>query len=295
MSRLVVNPNTPQAREIQLKPGTNLLGRGFATDFQLEDPSISSTHCQIVIASGAAMIKDLGSTNGTFLNQAKIQESTLQHGQAIRLGGVDMVFYSDDRDPGVVIAQAAAPLPVARLAGSAAHAVAAPAPTSVPPAAPRMAPAIRIDKPAVAVAVAAAAPAVAAPATESPVPVTLPSARAPARLSIAGRPASAHAVVAPVASESVDTAIMAPPMAPPMETPGRPRMCKFHSKSFARWICHKCNRTFCDLCVISRQMTNGEVKKTCRSCGVDVVPLQFTYERPVQKGFFSTLPGATVY
>src|SRR6476469_8959691 len=115
MSRLVVNPNTPQALEIQLKPGTNLLGRGFATDFKLDDPSVSSTHCQIVIGTGTAMIKDLGSTNGTFLNQAKIQEATLQNGQAVRFGGVEMIFYSDDRAAGVVVAQAAATLPVARL------------------------------------------------------------------------------------------------------------------------------------------------------------------------------------
>src|SRR5262245_65244455 len=129
MSRLVIHPNTPQAREIQLKPGMNLLGRGFATDFKIEDPSVSSAHCQIVVGSGGATIKDLGSTNGTFLNRAQIQEAPLRTGCAIRLGGVEMVFYGDDREPGALVAQVAEPLPVARLASSAAApASAAPAP-----------------------------------------------------------------------------------------------------------------------------------------------------------------------
>jgi FHA domain len=295
MSRLVVNPNTPQALEIQLKPGANLLGRGFATDFKLDDPSVSSAHCEIVIGPGTATIKDLGSTNGTFLNQAKIQEGTLQNGQAIRLGGVEMVFYSDDRTAGVVAAQAAAPLPVARLAVSSAHAVAAPASGGppAPPKAPPMAPAIRIA------ATALAAPVAATATAAGEIPVTLPSGAPSTRLSIAGR---AHAVapaaavaLAPAVAESADTAFMQPPAAPPMESPSGPRICKFHPKSFARWICHKCNRTFCDLCVMSRQVSTGEVKKTCRSCGVEVTPLQVTFERPVQRSFFATLPGAFVY
>jgi FHA domain len=296
MSRLVVNPDTPQAREIQLKPGANLLGRGFATDFKIEDPSVSSTHCQIEIGDSGATIRDLGSTNGTFLNQAKIQEAALQTGCAIRLGGVEMVFYGDDREPGALVAQVAAPLPVARMASSAAHAVSAPA----TPAAPaRMAPAIRIAAPAAAAPAAAAVPVAAARATDAAVPVTLPSGPA-RRLAIAGRTSSAHAVTAAPAAaapaESIDTAIMEPPVAPPMPAAqGGARACKFHPKSFARWVCHKCNRAFCDLCVISRQIAPGEMKKTCRSCGVEVLPLQVRFERPVQKSFFASLPGAAIY
>lgn len=38
--RLVVNPNTPQTWEIQLKPGLNSLGRGDANDFTIADPRV---------------------------------------------------------------------------------------------------------------------------------------------------------------------------------------------------------------------------------------------------------------
>src|SRR5450432_1920924 len=95
MHRLVVNPNTPQAWEIQLKPGENFLGRGFANDCKFDDASVSGSHCRILINDGAVVIKDLGSTNGTFVNRAPVQETSLENGQAIRLGTVEMVFLSE--------------------------------------------------------------------------------------------------------------------------------------------------------------------------------------------------------
>src|SRR2546425_9447049 len=95
MARLVVNPGSPVAWEIELKPGTNLLGRGFANDFKIEDPSVSGSHCQIVVTDRTTVLKDLGSTNGTFVNRAPVKEAVLQSGQTIHLGGVEMIFQSD--------------------------------------------------------------------------------------------------------------------------------------------------------------------------------------------------------
>src|SRR5437899_1434263 len=95
MPRLVINPGTPSTWEIQLRPGTNLLGRGFANDFKIDDPSVSSSHCQIVVQNGAAFIKDLGSTNGTYVNRTPVTETNLHPGQTIHLGGVEMIFQGD--------------------------------------------------------------------------------------------------------------------------------------------------------------------------------------------------------
>src|SRR2546422_1117200 len=92
MARLIINPSAPTAWEVQLKPGINLLGRGFANDFKIEDPSVSGSHCQIVIDQGKVIIRDLGSTNGTYVNRAPIKEAVLQPGQSIHLGAVEMIF-----------------------------------------------------------------------------------------------------------------------------------------------------------------------------------------------------------
>ena len=80
---------------IQLKPGVNLIGRGTDTDFRVSDDSISSTHCEIAVSDRAVVIKDLGSTNGTFVNDEPVSEAVLHGGQAVRLGDVAMVFYLD--------------------------------------------------------------------------------------------------------------------------------------------------------------------------------------------------------
>src|SRR5438105_6321409 len=96
MPKLVVNPGSPASWAIDLKPGTNSVGRGFSNDFRIEDPSVSSSHCQIVLNDGAAFIKDLGSTNGTYIDRAPIAEAYLQPGQTIHLGGVELLFQPDE-------------------------------------------------------------------------------------------------------------------------------------------------------------------------------------------------------
>src|SRR5882724_4020645 len=96
--RLVLNPGSPQVREVELKPGTNRFGRSPANDFTIEDPSVSSFHCEIDVGHDSAVIKDLGSTNGTFVHGVKVQEVSLEPGEAFRLGGVEMLLQSDNSD-----------------------------------------------------------------------------------------------------------------------------------------------------------------------------------------------------
>jgi FHA domain len=54
------------------------------------------------------VFKDLGSTNGSFINRAQVREAVLQDGQMLHLGSVQMVYYSDATPP----SRMAAPAPV---------------------------------------------------------------------------------------------------------------------------------------------------------------------------------------
>lgn len=81
---------------MHLKPGLNRIGRNPANDFIIDDPSISSFHCEIQVADIAVAIKDLGSTNGTFINQKQISKGIIQKGDLVTLGGIDLQAQLDD-------------------------------------------------------------------------------------------------------------------------------------------------------------------------------------------------------
>jgi hypothetical protein len=93
-NRILVNPGTEQAWEISLKPGVNRIGRSEDNDFTINHTSVSTHHCEIIVSDAGVMLKDLGSTNGTFINRSPVQEVWLQPGQHIQFGAIDTIFES---------------------------------------------------------------------------------------------------------------------------------------------------------------------------------------------------------
>ena len=74
--------------------GHNLtIGRLGDNEVQLEEGSVSSRHAEILVQDGAAVLRDLGSTNGTFLNGEQVTgEAPLSEGDEIYFGSVRSVF-----------------------------------------------------------------------------------------------------------------------------------------------------------------------------------------------------------
>ena len=70
-----------------------LMGRGTDADIRVEDPGVSRKHCEIV-AGNPAIIRDLKSTNGTFVDGNRIDECTLTEGAIVKLGGTAFTFRS---------------------------------------------------------------------------------------------------------------------------------------------------------------------------------------------------------
>jgi FHA domain len=95
MPRLLLNFGTPQEREFRLKPGPNSMGRGAGNDFTIDHHSVSSSHCQIILENGSVTIRDLGSTNGTYIDQVPVLGASLQSGQTLRLGEINLLFDAD--------------------------------------------------------------------------------------------------------------------------------------------------------------------------------------------------------
>ena len=70
-----------------------LMGRGTDADIRVEDPGVSRKHCEIVVGD-PAIVRDLKSTNGTFVDGIRIDECTLTEGAIVKLGGTAFTFRS---------------------------------------------------------------------------------------------------------------------------------------------------------------------------------------------------------
>ncbi len=82
----------------RLKPGENLIGRDEDCSVILDFTGVSRHHAKIRIAGGGCVLEDLGSRNGTWRNDERVQGSVELHdGDRIRLGGVALVFRSSAR------------------------------------------------------------------------------------------------------------------------------------------------------------------------------------------------------
>jgi hypothetical protein len=69
-----------------------LIGRDPTTDFPIEEYVISRRHAKIERRDDGIYIKDIGSKNGTYLNNRPIQEARLQDGDRISLGTIVLVY-----------------------------------------------------------------------------------------------------------------------------------------------------------------------------------------------------------
>lgn len=73
-------------RYFQLRDGQNIIGRGQEAQFRLPDTGVSRRHVEIRWDGRVAMLSDLGSTNGTTVNGAPVQDWQLADGDVIRAG-----------------------------------------------------------------------------------------------------------------------------------------------------------------------------------------------------------------
>jgi CheY-like chemotaxis protein len=90
MAKLVILTEglTGLTHELSMNPTT--IGRAEGNLFQIIEPSVSGRHCEILSRGSEVVVRDLKSTNGTFIKGERITEAILKHGQILRLGRVDL-------------------------------------------------------------------------------------------------------------------------------------------------------------------------------------------------------------
>ena len=76
-------------------------GRAADNKVQIDDSAVSSNHAEILIEQDADdrivyVIRDVGSTNGTFLNEQKVERQRLRHKDIIRVGWNHFIFIDEN-------------------------------------------------------------------------------------------------------------------------------------------------------------------------------------------------------
>jgi pSer/pThr/pTyr-binding forkhead associated (FHA) protein len=99
MAKLVLLSAGMTGRTHELTVDKTTIGRVEDNTFQIAEPSISSHHCEILLRGSDVLVRDLNSTNGTFINGEKVTETVLKPNQILRLGQIEMRLETEAPPP----------------------------------------------------------------------------------------------------------------------------------------------------------------------------------------------------
>ncbi len=73
------------------------IGRSTGADFIVDAPLVSRVHCRLtVVPDGALEVRDLESTNGTFLNGQRVATALLSSGDRLGVGRIELIALRED-------------------------------------------------------------------------------------------------------------------------------------------------------------------------------------------------------
>jgi pSer/pThr/pTyr-binding forkhead associated (FHA) protein len=86
-AKLIIVGGETKTTEVKLKFPC-IIGRGKGATLLLRHPLVSRQHCELFEANGQLMVRDLGSLNGTYVNNEKIEEAIVPAGHLLTVGSV---------------------------------------------------------------------------------------------------------------------------------------------------------------------------------------------------------------
>ena len=90
--KLVVLNRTQRGREVNVAGDVIRVGKADSNELVLPEDTVSRVHCEIIRDSRGYLLRDLQSTNGTFLDGAEVREAYLRAGSVLTVGTVQIKF-----------------------------------------------------------------------------------------------------------------------------------------------------------------------------------------------------------
>jgi len=88
-----------EGKRFSLRAGRQTIGRRGDNDIVIDEPSVSSSHAWIMNQNGHYVIMNTLSTNGTFVNDQRVHDAVLKHGDRIRFGQAEFIFRTRESGP----------------------------------------------------------------------------------------------------------------------------------------------------------------------------------------------------
>ncbi len=95
MPKIIVKFNEAVIREVPLDREQFTIGRKPDNDVVIDNPAVSGHHAKLSRVQAVYFLEDLGSTNGTFVNEKKIDKRQLKDGDRVTIGK-HVLFYEDE-------------------------------------------------------------------------------------------------------------------------------------------------------------------------------------------------------
>src|SRR5271154_2626341 len=86
---------TPDGSKTNIDIDPIVIGREQGANLKLEDDEVSAVHCELRATNDGILVRDLGSTNGTFVGPVKVQEATITMRAEITVGQTRLVVEPD--------------------------------------------------------------------------------------------------------------------------------------------------------------------------------------------------------
>lgn len=95
MAKIIIKFNNEVVDHVELRQGDMKIGRKPGCEIQIDNLSVSGEHANIFTVGEDSFIQDLGSTNGTFINNKKITKHHLKNGDTVVIGKHSLIYLTE--------------------------------------------------------------------------------------------------------------------------------------------------------------------------------------------------------